>query len=186
MPPLRFVLVVLAAILAGLAAAAAAVVLVGGDDGRTAEPGDTAPTESAGGPLVRLSGVEVASGETIGLGRFGDKPIVVTVWASWCTACPRQAEALRRFAASHAEAGFLAVDTQEDAEAARAFLTANGLSLTTIADTDGRLAAKLGVRELPTTLFLTSEHRVVGTWEGPVGLGPLRLGLALAKAGSTL
>jgi hypothetical protein len=68
----------------------------------------------------------------------------------------------------------LAVDTQEDAEAARDFLTANDLSLPAIADEDGHIAAKLGVRELPTTIFLTNEHRVAGMWEGPAGTGPSR------------
>jgi len=45
------------------------------------------------------------------------------------------------------------------------------------------LARKLGVRELPTTIFLTSEHRVASMWEGPAGLGRLKEGLAAARAG---
>jgi len=78
----------------------------------------------------------------------------------------------------------LAVDTQEDPEAARAFLTANDLSLPTIADEDGQIAAKLGVRELPTTLFLTSDHRVAIMWDGPAGIGRLKsAALAAARAG---
>jgi thiol-disulfide isomerase/thioredoxin len=107
----------------------------------------------------------------------------VTVWASWCPACPKQAEPLGRFAAAHEETAFLAVDTQEDAEAAKAFLDQNGLTLPTIADEDGHIAAKLGVRELPTTIFLTPEHRVASMWEGPAGLGRLKAGLAAARAG---
>jgi thioredoxin-like negative regulator of GroEL len=110
--------------------------------------------------------------------------VVVTVWASWCAACPKQAEPLRRFVAASNRVAVLAVDTQEDAEAARAFLTANDLSLPTIADEDGHIAAKLGVRELPTTLFLTSDHRVATMWDGPAGIRRLKsAALAAARAG---
>ena len=80
------------------------------------------------------------------------------------------------------ETAFLAVDTQEDAKAAKDFLAASGLSLPTIADEDGHIAAKLGVRELPTTLFLTPEHRVATMWEGPAGVGHLKAGLAAARS----
>jgi len=128
------------------------------------------------------STVESHSGKLL-CGTLEGRPVVVTVWASWCPACAKQVEALRRFAAAREETAFLAVDTQEDAETAQGFLAANDLSIPTIADEDGHIAAKLGVRELPTTLFLTSEHRVATMWEGPAGVGRLKAGLAAARAG---
>lgn len=183
MPSVRIVLVGVLALLVGIAAAAAAVLLVGDDGGHAAGSTGTGASEPLSGPEVRFSGTDVTTGGVVGLGKLEGRPVVVTVWASWCPACPRQVESLRRFAASHDETAFLAVDTQEDAEAAKAFLTANDLSLPTIADGDGHIAAKLGVRELPATLFLTSEHRVAAMWEGPAGLSRLRDGLATARAG---
>jgi len=182
-PSARVIVIALAALLAGVAAAAVAVMLVGDDDGRA----PTAPTDASGplsGPEVRFSGIDVTTGAVVGLGKLPGKPVVVTVWASWCSACPKQAEPLQRFVAANDRVSVLAVDTQEDAEAARAFLTANDLSLPTIADEDGHVAAKLGVRELPTTLFLTSDHRVASMWEGPAGIGRLKsAALAAARAG---
>jgi cytochrome c biogenesis protein CcmG, thiol:disulfide interchange protein DsbE len=183
MPSLRLLVVVLAALLAGLAAAAGALVLVGGDSGRTIGTSGTVSTEAVSGPPIRFAGTDVASGEPVGLGELAGRPVVVTVWASWCAACPGQADALRRFAAKHAETAFFAVATQEDDAAARAFLDEHELAVPTLADLDGRLAAKLGVRELPTTLFLTGDHRVASMWEGPATLGQLRSGLEAAKAG---
>jgi len=177
------IVIVFAALLAGAAAAAGAVMLVG-DDSRSTETTGTDASEPLSGPEVRFSGVNVTTGAVVGLGRLEGKPVVVTVWASWCSACPKQAEPLRRFVAANDRVAVLAVDTQEDPEAARAFLTANDLSLPTIADEDGQLAAKLGVRELPTTLFLTSDHRVASMWEGPAGIGHLKsAALAAARAG---
>ena len=183
MPSFRIFLVAVLALLAGVAAAAAALLLVGDDGGRPAGSTATGPSEPLSGPEVRFSGTDVTTGGVVGLGKLEGRPVVVTVWASWCPACPKQVESLRRFAASHDETAFLAVDTQEDAEAAKDFMTANELSLPTIADEDGHIAAKLGVRELPTTLFLTSEHRVATMWEGPAGLGRLKAGLAAARSG---
>lgn len=183
MPSVRIVLVAGLALLAGVAAAAAGVLLVGDDGGHTAGSTGAGASEPPRGPEVRFSGTDVTTGDAVGLGKLEGRPVVVTVWASWCPACPRQVESLRRFAASHDETAVLAVDTQEDAEAAKTFLTANDLSLPTAADEDGHIAAKLGVRELPTTLFLTREHRVAAIWEGPAGLGRLNAGLAAARAG---
>ena len=183
MPSARVIVIVFAALLAGAAAAAGAVMLVG-DDSRSTETTGTDASQPLSGPEVRFSGADVTTGAVVGLGRLEGKPVVVTVWASWCSACTKQAEPLRRFVAANDRVAVLAVDTQEDPEAARAFLNANDLSLPTIADEDGQLAAKLGVRELPTTLFLTSEHRVASMWEGPAGIGHLKsAALAAARAG---
>jgi cytochrome c biogenesis protein CcmG, thiol:disulfide interchange protein DsbE len=182
-PSLRLVLLVVLALLAGAAAATLAVVLVGGDDKHASETAGSGAAQPISGPEVRFSGTDVASGETIGLGKLEGKPVVITVWSSWCAECPKQAEALRRFAGSHAQTALLAVDTQEDEEAARAFLTAGQLTIPTIADEDGHVAAKLGVRELPTTLFLTNDHRVASMWEGPIEFERLKAGLAAARTG---
>jgi thiol-disulfide isomerase/thioredoxin len=181
-PSARVIVIALAALLAGVAAAAAAVMLVGNDDGQAAGTTATGASEPLSGPEVRFSGTDVTTGAVVGLGKLEGRPVVVTVWASWCGACPKQAEPLRRFVAANEKVAVLAVDTQEDAESAHDFLTANDLSLSAIADEDGHIAAKLGVRELPTTIFLTSEHRVASMWEGPAGMGRLKEGLAAARA----
>ena len=68
---------------------------------------------------MRFSGTDVTTGAVVGLGKLEGKPVVVTVWASWCAACPKQAEATARVRRSERGVAVLAVDTQEDAEAAR-------------------------------------------------------------------
>ncbi len=176
------VLVALAALVAGVGAAAAGVFLVGAEGGRAPETGGSGTGEPLSGPEVRFGGADVATGTAVSLGKLEGRPVVVTVWASWCRACPAQADPLRRFAATD-RVSVVAVDTQEDAEAARAFLAAHHLSIPTVADSDGRIAANLGVRELPTTIFLTSDHRVASMWEGPAELGRLKAGARAARSG---
>jgi peroxiredoxin len=176
------VLVALAALVAGVGAAAAGVFLVGTEEGRAPGTGGSGTAQPLSGPEVRFGGADVTTGGPVSLGRL-EGPVVVTVWGSWCRACPAQAVPLRRFAGADGHVPVLTVDTQEDAEAARAFLAAHDLSIPTVADEDGEIAAKLGVRELPTTIFLTSDHRVASMWEGPAGLGRLKEGVAAARAG---
>jgi len=176
------VVLALAALLAGVGAAAAGVFLVGTEEGVAPETGGRGTAEPLSGPEVRLGGADVTTGAAVSLGKLKGRPVVVTVWASWCKACSAQVDPLRRFAATDRVSVF-AVDTQEDAEAARAFLAAHDLSIPTVADEDGHVAAKLGVRELPTTIFLTSDHRVSSMWEGPAELGRLKSGLAAARSG---
>jgi peroxiredoxin len=183
MPSRPVALVALVALVAGVGAAAAGVFLVGGDEQGTPRPGAAVAGEPLSGPEVRLTGTDVTTGSQVSLGKLEDRPVVVTVWASWCKGCPGQAEPLRRFAAANGRTSILTVDTQEDADTARAFLAEHELTVPTIADEDGRIAAKLGVRELPTTIFLTSDHRVASMWEGPAGLGRFRAGLAAARSG---
>jgi thiol-disulfide isomerase/thioredoxin len=180
---LRLILVAAVALVAGLGAAVAAIALVGGEESPHPGPSESVRDEPVSGPPVTLSGTDVRTGEAIALRRLADRPVVIAVWASWCGACVRQADAFERFVSSHAQVSVLAVDTQEDAAAAQAFLESTGLELPTVADTEGQLAARLGVRELPTTLFLAQDHRVASMWEGTAGLADLNAGLQIARRG---
>ena len=101
----RLVLLALAALVAGVGAAAAGVFLVGADEGRASETGGSETGEPLSGPEVRFGGADVTTGAAVGLGKLKGRPVVVTVWASWCKACPAQAEPLRRFAAVVHQAG---------------------------------------------------------------------------------
>jgi len=85
-PSARVIVIVLAALLAGVAAAAAAVMLVGGDNSRSAETEATDASQPLSGAEVRFSGADVTTGAVVGLGKLQGKPVVVTVWASWCAA----------------------------------------------------------------------------------------------------
>lgn len=175
-------LVAAAALAVGLGAAAVAVLLVG-KDGAGEPASTTAAAEPVSGRPVRLAGTDVRSGEPVRLRALAGEPVVLVVWASWCRACSKEIEALAKLVASREQAKVVTVATQDDEATARAFVEEAGLSAPTIADQDGRLAARLGVRELPTTFFLTTEHRIASVWEGPAGPGRLRAGLEIAKAG---
>ena len=173
--------IVLAA-LAGIGAIALAGVVLAGDSSPD-PPADTRAGGAAAGRLApRLAGVDPVSGEPVSLARFRRKPVVVHVWASWCAACAKEADALRRFALAHEEAGVLGIDTQDTEEDAEAFYRRFAWTHPSIFDPDGKLAARLDVQGLPTTLFLTRERQVVARIVGPADFAELERGLARAKA----
>jgi thiol-disulfide isomerase/thioredoxin len=134
----------------------------------------------ASGDAPSLHGRDPITGGQVSLAQFAGKPVVLNVWASWCTGCNQEAADLARFAASHPGAQVLGVDTQDTTGGARAFYRKWHWRHPSIADPDGSLSAKLAVTGLPTTFFLDRRHRVVGNIVGAGNLGEFDQGLRLA------
>jgi thiol-disulfide isomerase/thioredoxin len=178
----RLLIASLAAALVGIAAVAVGAALVGaGEDG-----GARAPT-NRGTVAVRphapaLRGTDPITGATVSLARVKKRPVFVHVWASWCGACARGAAALQRFRHRHrGEAVILGIDYQDDTEDAKAFYEEHGWTFRSIADPDGRLAARLGVENVPATVVLDPGHLVVRRIEGPAAESELEKAFVAAS-----
>ena len=143
----------------------------------SALPGAVSHT-SGGAPS--LHGRDPITGKEVNLAQFAGRPVVLNVWASWCTGCNQEAADLRRFAASHPGAQVLGVDTQDTSGGARAFYRKWHWRHPSIADASGSLSAQLAVTGLPTTYFLNRQHRVVGKIVGAGNLAEFEQGLRLA------
>jgi cytochrome c biogenesis protein CcmG/thiol:disulfide interchange protein DsbE len=133
---------------------------------------------SGGAPSLR--GRDPITGKQVGLTRFVRKPVVLNVWASWCTGCNQEAADLARFAASHTGAQVLGIDTQDTTGGARAFYRKWHWHHPSIADPSGALSARLAVTGLPTTYFLDRRHRIVARIVGAGNLAEFEQGLRLA------
>jgi thiol-disulfide isomerase/thioredoxin len=168
---------------AALITAVVAVVIVGEILGRDTGP---APAVSAGGASERLtvSGTDVVSGKAVSLAQFEGKPVVLTIWASWCPGCNAEAFALARFAKAHPEAGFFGVDFQDTKAAARSFYRQYGWRFPSVFDPKGRIADGLGLQGTPTTIFLDAQHREVARIVGETEEDGLTDGLKRATAGA--
>ena len=175
--------------IAYLAAALAVVVAVVGGfaiahkrSGASAEavsaPPGAVSRESGGAPSIR--GRDPITGKQVSLAQFAGKPVVLNVWASWCTGCNQEAADLARFAASHRRAQVLGVDTQDTSGGARAFYRRWHWHHPSIADPSGALSAQLAVTGLPTTYFLDRQHRIVGKIGGAGNRAEFAQGLRLA------
>jgi thiol-disulfide isomerase/thioredoxin len=134
----------------------------------------------ASGGAPSLHGRDPITGKQVSLAQFAGRPVVLNVWASWCTGCNQEAADLRRFAASHPGAQVLGVDTQDTTGGARAFYRKWHWNHPSIADPSGSLSAQLAVTGLPTTYFLDQQHRVVGKIVGAGNLAEFDQGLRLA------
>jgi len=117
-------------------------------------------SQSSSGAL-KLSGTSPITGKRVSLAAFAGKPIVLNLWASWCTGCREEARDLAAFARAHPEAQVIGLDTQDNDGDARGFYRTFGWTHPSIRDPSGALAAQLGLQGLPTTIFLDRRHRIV-------------------------
>lgn len=140
-----------------------------------------APAAPTGQP-IELEGTDAVTGRRISLQSLAGKPVVLTIWASWCHGCNHEGPALGRFIRDNPDAGFFGINFQDTREGARAFTSNYGWNFESVADPDGRLAFSLGLQGTPTTIFLDAQHREVTRIIGATDEAGLEAALAQATA----
>jgi thiol-disulfide isomerase/thioredoxin len=178
------------AVAAGIAAALlSGFALRGSGDGgatgaaETAAPPAPAASTSITGPRVpALAGRDAVTGKEVRLADYRGKAVVLNVWASWCSPCAQEAPLFDRFLADHPEAVVVGIDLQDSVAGAKAFAERFGVEHPSMFDPDGAIAAKLGLLGLPTTIFLTPDHRESSRVVGAVTAESLEKGWEQARA----
>jgi cytochrome c biogenesis protein CcmG/thiol:disulfide interchange protein DsbE len=97
-------------------------------------------------------------GNPIRLADFAGKPLWIVFWATWCTPCQEEAADIQ--AAYHGHEGdlaVLAIDVQEPAAAARAFVEGRGLDYAIGLDSTAAVKILYGDWGLPAHFFLGSD-----------------------------
>jgi thiol-disulfide isomerase/thioredoxin len=149
------------------------------------DSGPAAPVASpAAAGAVSFSGTDVLTGEALDLAAYAGKPVVVNIWASWCSGCNAEAGALRDFAAAHPEAAFVGVNFQDSREGARSFYEEHDWAFPSVFDPDGAIALGLRLQGTPTTIFLDADHREVARIVGETDEAGFAQGLEQATAGT--
>jgi cytochrome c biogenesis protein CcmG/thiol:disulfide interchange protein DsbE len=84
-----------------------------------------------------------------------DRPVVLNVWASWCTPCRSEAPLLRSAVDEHGgDVTFLGIDVRDSQDGARAFIAEFGLDgFTHLFDRAGDVPDDLGGFGVPLTFF---------------------------------
>ncbi|HET7856752.1 MAG TPA: TlpA disulfide reductase family protein [Gaiellaceae bacterium] len=134
------------------------------------DTGGARPVATGSGPQVELAGTDPITGAKVDLAQFAGQPVVVNVWASWCSGCNEEAADLAEFERTHPEAQVVGLDIRDTRDDARTFYRRWGWRHPSIFDPSGDLAQRLALQGLPSTFVLDSEHRIVSRIVGATDL----------------
>lgn len=139
--------------------------------------GVTAP----GFTLPALSG-----GQPVSLGSFRGEPVVLNFFASWCSDCRNELDAIAAEArATQGRVAFAGIDANESSTTTAVRLLREADAAYPVGvDADARVATAYLVQALPVTYFLDGQGRVVGAALGPQSSSSLGRWVARLEAGS--
>jgi thiol-disulfide isomerase/thioredoxin len=123
---------------------------------------DVVRVPPAPAPDFALPGLD---GKTVRLGDLRGRVIFLNFWATWCPPCREEMPAMQALAADLEKEGLvvLAVNYEESAEVAEAFVRETGLTLPVLLDGDGAVARRYRVPGLPASYFVDRRGALVGT-----------------------
>jgi thiol-disulfide isomerase/thioredoxin len=163
------ILALVALLLAGCASTQEAVAT--GDDFQFVAPGGQTtifydPPESRG----RVNGIAGESllreGETIGLGDYPGRVVVLNIWGSWCVPCREEMPDLQ-FVGEQTGAAILGIDVRDVRQDAVDFIRNRGITFDSIFDPPGRVLAGLSGyprNVVPSTIVFDKQHRVAAVY----------------------
>ncbi len=139
-----------------------------------ATPAVAAPPAAPGPVAVGqpLPDVVMASlnGPQRSLASYRGRPLIINVWASWCSPCRKEAASLERLTWSEAGARYtvIGISTDDDRNAALAWLKQSNATVTHYIDSGPRwtLEHMLGASKIPVTVLVDAGGRVVARFPG--------------------
>jgi cytochrome c biogenesis protein CcmG/thiol:disulfide interchange protein DsbE len=126
------------------------------------------PLQGRTAPDFTLPGLDGDRHSAVRLSSLRGQVVVVNFWASWCTQCQAEQNALDQTWQRFRNAGVvvLGVDVQDAAGDARAYAARAGASYPLVVDRTSRTALAYGLRGIPETYVIDRHgalvHRLVG------------------------
>jgi len=183
----RYLGIALGGVALVVAVAVFVVVLIGQGDGDGTGP--SAPGEvtvqgspratplQAGEAVPAFTAPELAGG-TVEWSTYAGKPVVLSVWASWCPHCQVELPVLDRVMKDYAGVGFVTIVTATGVRPGptpEEYMLENQLDFPVAVDDEGEtLAAALGIQGFPTLYFVDSDGTVAAQLSGEVAEADLR------------
>jgi peroxiredoxin len=123
---------------------------------------DVVRVAPAPAPDFTLAGLD---GKTVRLADFRGRVVFLNFWATWCPPCREEMPAMQALAGDLEKQGLvvLAVNYEESAETAEAFVRETGLALPVLLDPDGTVARRYRVPGLPASFFIDRRGALVGS-----------------------
>lgn len=125
----------------------------------------------AGTPVGRAApdfAFEYAPGERLALRRLRGRPVLLVFWKSWSAPCLAELRRLQshRAAAERGRLLILAVNDGQDPAVVDAVRREEGLAITLVPDSSGRIARLYGITGWPTTVYIDARGHVRGVQHG--------------------
>jgi thiol-disulfide isomerase/thioredoxin len=127
--------------------------------------------------VTALPNTDVAAFHQL-LAQLKGTPVVVNVWASWCTPCVAEAPLLKAAALKNPDIQFLGVDIQDSRSGATGFLISHGVPYPSLFDPAGAIRTDLGSIGQPVTAFYDAQGNQVAKVDGQIGADQLAAELA--------
>jgi peroxiredoxin len=97
------------------------------------------------------------SGETMRLSQFRGQPVLLSIGATWCPDCRKEAPLLQQLHETHPELTILMVDSKESVAVIQSFADEFGITHPILLDPDGAVADLYQVFAIPTELFIDAD-----------------------------
>jgi peroxiredoxin len=109
--------------------------------------------------------LETPQGQIISLSDYEEKPVLVFLWASWCSVCKATMPGLQSVYQDYSSRGFeiLAVNMtfQDTLSTAESYFQSQGYTYTMLLDRDGSVARDYQMHALPTSVLIDSDGTVL-------------------------
>ncbi len=131
--------------------------------GCSASPVASEPRAPVGAPIPHVALVSI-DGQPTDLDAIrAGKPALVSFWATWCEACRKEFDALNRLdeRVKSGDAVVIGINVGETSSVAAAFVKSHDLRYVQLVDEAFGLADALGQRQVPATLVLDRDGRIV-------------------------
>ena len=156
--------------------------------------GAKTPGEVEVGGVLREATMRGLNGPDRKLSDFRGKPLIINVWASWCSPCIQEMGSLERLAWRDMGQQFvvIGISTDDYPDAANGFLRKSHATLNHYIDNKLMLENMLGADHLPLTLLVDAKGRVLNKivgareWDSPESLKLINQAFGGAKAVPTL
>lgn len=115
--------------------------------------------------MVDIFTLQDLDGNTLNLYSLRGKPIVVNLWASWCSPCRSEMKTLESAYQRYKDQGLQVVAVnmtyQDNPDTVRSFTKSEGLSFPVALDTEGDVNSRYQVQGLPSTYFVDRHGKIV-------------------------
>lgn len=136
------------------------------------KPHRSSPTSFSLSVLQPAAGQD--AGGTVTMASLVGKPVVLNMWASFCSVCKQETPAVESVARrASGSVTFVGVDTLDQKATAIAFLRRYHVSYLQLFDPHEKVGAGYGIPGLPVTVFISAKGKAVGEYLGALNVKTL-------------